>query len=74
MHLLQAGGKLDLIFGIYSGMYLYKLQKYTLGLIPNRKRGFLKLLIADIIPVMDKVEGSWEKDSKLKHWLKGLGK
>lgn len=26
-------------------MYLYKLQKYTLGLIPNRKERLLKLLM-----------------------------
>ena len=40
----------------------------------KQKREALEAAYADIIPVMDKVEGSWEKDSKLKHWLKGLGK
>ena len=55
-------------------MYLYKLQKYTLGLIPNRKREALEAAYADIIPVMDKVEGSGGERFKIEALVKGLGK
>ena len=73
MHLLQAGVNLIYIRDILGHVSIPTTEIYARA-ASKQKREALEAAYADIIPVMDKVEGSWEKDSKLKHWLKGLGK
>ena len=73
MHLLQAGVNLIYIRDILGHVSIQTTEIYARA-DSKQKREALEAAYADIIPVMDKVEGSWEKDSKLKHWLKGLGK
>ena len=70
---LQAGVNLIYIRDILGHVSIQTTEIYARA-DSKHKREALEAAYADIIPVMDKVEGSWEKDSKLKHWLKGLGK
>lgn len=73
MHLLQAGVNLIYIRDILGHVSIQTTEIYARA-DSKQKREALEAAYIDIIPAMDKMAGSWEKNSKLKHWLKGLGK
>ncbi len=73
MHLLQAGVNLVYIRDILGHVSIQTTEIYARA-DSKQKREALEAAYIDIIPAVDKTVGSWEKDSKLKHWLKGLGK
>jgi site-specific recombinase XerD len=72
MHLLQAGVNLVYIRDILGHVSIQTTEVYARA-DSKHKREALEAAYIDIIPV-SAGEGSWEKDSKLKVWLKGLGK
>lgn len=73
MHLLQAGVNLVYIRDILGHVSIQTTEIYARA-DSKQKREALEAAYIDVIPTMDKKVGSWEKDSKLKYWLKGLGK
>lgn len=73
MHLLQAGVNLVYIRDILGHVSIQTTEIYARA-DSKQKREALETAYIDVIPTMDKKIGSWEKDSKLKYWLKGLGK
>ncbi|MHB1921750.1 MAG: site-specific integrase [Chitinophagaceae bacterium] len=72
MHLLQAGVNLIYIRDILGHVSIQTTEVYARA-DSKLKREALEAVYINIIPVAAD-EGSWEKDSQLKLWLKGLGK
>jgi site-specific recombinase XerD len=72
MHLLQAGVNLVYIRDILGHVSIQTTEIYARA-DSKQKRESLEAAYVNIIPVSAD-EASWEKDSKLKTWLKGLGK
>jgi site-specific recombinase XerD len=72
MHLLQAGVNLVYIRDILGHVSIQTTEIYARA-DSKQKRESLEAAYVNIIPVSVD-EASWEKDSKLKTWLKGLGK
>lgn len=73
MHLLQAGVNLVYIRDILGHVSIQTTEIYARA-DSKQKREALEAAYIDVIPTMDKKIGSWEKDSNLKYWLKGLEK
>jgi site-specific recombinase XerD len=73
MYLLQAGVNLVYIGDILGYVSIQTTEIYARA-DSKQKREALEAAYIDIIPVVSTGEGSWEKDSKLKAWLKELGK
>lgn len=73
MHLLQAGVNLVYIRDILGHVSIQTTEVYARA-DSKQKREALETAYIDIIPQIENVTRSWEKDSKLKAWLKGLGK
>ncbi|GHV57920.1 integrase [Bacteroidia bacterium] len=72
MHLLQAGVNLVYIRDILGHVSIQTTEIYARA-DSKQKRKALEAAYIDIIPV-SKDGGSWEKDSRLKAWLRDLGK
>ncbi|MFI3298142.1 MAG: tyrosine-type recombinase/integrase [bacterium] len=72
MHLLQSGVNLVYIRDILGHVSIQTTEIYARA-DSKQKREALEAAYIDIIPGVDTVK-SWEKDSKLKAWLKNLGK
>lgn len=72
MHLLQAGVNLVYIRDILGHVSIQTTEIYARA-DSKQKREALEAAYIDIIPVSND-GGSWEKDSRLKAWLKDLGK
>lgn len=72
MHLLQAGVNLVYIRDILGHVSIQTTEIYARA-DSKQKREALEAAYINIIPASAE-EGSWEKDSQLKTWLKGLGK
>ena len=64
MHLLQAGVNLIYIRDILGHVSIQTTEIYARA-DSKQKREALEAAYIDIIPAMDKMAGSWEKDSKL---------
>lgn len=73
MHLLQAGVNLVYIRDILGHVSIQTTEVYARA-DSKQKREAIETAYIDIIPQIENVARSWEKDSKLKAWLKGLGK
>ena len=72
MHLLQAGINLVYIRDILGHVSIQTTEVYARA-DSKLKREALEAAYINILPATPE-EGSWEKDSQLKIWLKGLGK
>jgi len=72
MHLLQAGTNLIVIRDVLGHVSIQTTEIYARA-DSKQKREALETAYENIIP-LSKEAGSWEKDSQLKAWLKGLGK
>jgi len=72
MHLLQAGVNLVYLRDMLGHVSIQTTEIYARA-DSKQKREALESAYINIIPV-NAEEGTWEKDSKLKVWLKGLGK
>jgi len=73
MNLLQAGVNLVYIRDILGHVSIQTTEVYARA-DSKQKRKALEAAYIDVIPQVKGAERSWEKDSKLKSWLKGLGK
>jgi len=73
MHLLQAGVNLVYIRDILGHVSIQTTEVYARA-DSKQKREALEAAYVDVIPHVDEPMRSWEKDSKLKSWLKSLGK
>lgn len=72
MHLLQAGVNLIYIRDMLGHVSIQTTEIYARA-DSKQKRNALESAYIDIIPNLGSM-GSWEKDSKLKDWLKNLAK
>ena len=72
MHLLQAGVNLVYIRDILGHVSIQTTEIYARA-DSKQKRQALEAAYVDVLPVIEE-KSSWEKDSKLKEWLKSLGK
>lgn len=73
MHLLQAGVNLVYIRDILGHVSMQTTEIYARA-DSKQKREALESAYIDVIPQVEESMRSWEKDSKLKSWLKSLGK
>lgn len=73
MHLLQAGVNLVYIRDILGHVSIQTTEVYARA-DSKQKREALESAYIDVIPPIEGTIRSWEKDSKLKSWLKSLGK
>ena len=73
MHLLQAGVNLVYIRDILGHVSIQTTEVYARA-DSKQKREALEAAYIEVIPQAEGTVRSWEKDSKLKAWLKGLGK
>jgi site-specific recombinase XerD len=73
MHLLQAGVNLVYIRDILGHVSIQTTEVYARA-DSKQKREALETAYVDIIPQVEESMRSWEKDSKLRLWLKSLGK
>ena len=73
MHLLQAGVNLVYIRDILGHVSIQTTEIYARA-DSKQKREALESAYIDVMPHVEDSVRSWEKDSKLKSWLKGLGK
>lgn len=73
MHLLQAGVNLVYIRDILGHVSIQTTEVYARA-DSKQKREALESAYVDIMPQLEDTTRSWEKDSKLKAWLKSLGK
>jgi site-specific recombinase XerD len=73
MHLLQAGVNLIYIRDILGHVSMQTTEIYARA-DSKQKREALESAYVDVLPQMEESIRSWEKDSKLKSWLKSLGK
>lgn len=73
MHLFQAGVNLVYIKDILGHVSIQTTEIYARA-DSKQKREALESAYIDVIPQVEEAMRSWEKDSKLKSWLKGLGK
>jgi site-specific recombinase XerD len=73
MHLLQAGINLVYIRDILGHVSIQTTEIYARA-DSKQKREALEAAYIDVIPQMEGAVRTWEKDSKLKSWLKSLGK
>lgn len=73
MHLLQAGVNLVYIRDILGHVSIQTTEVYARA-DSKQKREALEAAYIEVIPQVGDTARSWEKDSKLKTWLKGLGK
>lgn len=73
MHLLQAGVNLVYIRDILGHVSIQTTEIYARA-DSKQKREALEAAYIEVIPQIDATTRSWEKDSRLKSWLKGLGK
>ncbi len=72
MHLLQAGVNLVYIRDVLGHVSIQTTEIYARA-DSKQKREALEAAYVNIIPTQA-YEGAWEKDSKLKDWLKSLSK
>lgn len=72
MHLLQAGVNLVYIRDMLGHVSIQTTEIYARA-DSKQKRQALEAAYVDVLPAMEE-KSSWEKDSKLKVWLKSLGK
>ena len=72
MHLFQAGVNLVYIRDILGHVSIQTTEIYARA-DSKQKREALEKVYVDVVPT-DFQEGSWERDSDLKKWLKGLGR
>jgi len=72
MHLLQAGVNLVYIRDILGHVSIQTTEIYARA-DSKQKRQALEAAYVDVLPAIEE-KNSWEKDSKLKEWLKSLGK
>lgn len=72
MHLLQAGVNLVYIRDILGHVSIQTTEIYARA-DSKQKRAALEAAYSDVLPPIDE-KASWERDSELKSWLKGLGK
>jgi site-specific recombinase XerD len=72
MHLLQAGINLVYIRDIMGHVSIQTTEIYARA-DSKQKREALESAYTTIVP-LSKYAGTWEKDSQLKSWLKGLGR
>lgn len=73
MHLLQAGVNLIYIRNILGHVSMQTTEIYARA-GSKQKREALESAYIDVLPQVEESIRSWEKDSKLKSWLKNLGK
>lgn len=73
MHLLQTGVNLVYIRDILGHVSIQTTEVYARA-DSKQKREALEAAYIDIIPQVEEAKRTWEKDSKLKSWLKSLGK
>lgn len=73
MHLLQAGVNLVYIRDILGHVSIQTTEVYARA-DSKQKREALEAAYIDIIPHVENATRSWEKDCKLRAWLKNLGK
>jgi site-specific recombinase XerC len=73
MHLLQAGVNHVYIRDILGHVSIQTTEVYARA-DSKQKREALEAAYIEVIPQAEGTMRSWEKDSKLKSWLKGLGK
>jgi site-specific recombinase XerD len=73
MHLLQAGVNILYIRDILGHVSIQTTEVYARA-DSKQKREALESAYIDVIPQVEGNIRSWEKDSKLKFWLKSLGK
>jgi len=73
MHLLQAGVNLVYIRDILGHVSIQTTEVYARA-DSKQKREALEAVYAEVLPDFREEKTSWEKDSKLKSWLKSLGK
>jgi len=73
MHLLQAGVNLVYIRDILGHVSIQTTEVYARA-DSKQKREAIEAAYVDVMPQINESMRSWEKDSKLKSWLKSLGK